>query len=111
LRLGVIFTCRCGKRDRECHSADIAGNNLFLLILANCVGMTLFTIVMGNSFAAFPGDCDGVLVPLIIRPFGSIRQWRDHYAHRRIQRHTDVANGGEFQYRAAALWIFGTAMA
>lgn len=43
---------------------------MFLLVLANCVGMTLFTIVMGNSFAAFPVIASGVLVPLIVRPFG-----------------------------------------
>jgi uncharacterized membrane protein len=32
--------------------------------------MTLFTIVMGNSFAAFPVIASGVLVPLIVKPFG-----------------------------------------
>jgi uncharacterized membrane protein len=30
----------------------------------------LFTMVMGNSFAAFPVIAAGVLVPLIIQPFG-----------------------------------------
>ncbi|HEX8087391.1 MAG TPA: DUF979 family protein, partial [Blastocatellia bacterium] len=39
-------------------------------VLANCLGMALFTIVMGNSFAAFPVIAAGVLVPLIIKPFG-----------------------------------------
>ena len=32
--------------------------------------MTLFTLVMGNSFAAFPVITTGVLVPLIVKPFG-----------------------------------------
>jgi uncharacterized membrane protein len=32
--------------------------------------MALFTIVMGNSFAAFPVIAAGVLAPLIIGPFG-----------------------------------------
>ena len=31
--------------------------------------MALFTIVMGNSFAAFPVLAAGVLVPLLIKPF------------------------------------------
>jgi uncharacterized membrane protein len=69
--LGVIFTAA--------HVGDlIAGGiqrivpdgNLFLLVLANCFGMALFTIVMGNSFAAFPVIATGVLVPLIIKPYG-----------------------------------------
>jgi uncharacterized membrane protein len=32
--------------------------------------MTLLTIIMGNSFAAFPVIATGVLIPLIVRPFG-----------------------------------------
>ena len=32
--------------------------------------MALFTIVMGNSFAAFPVIAAGVMVPLIVQPFG-----------------------------------------
>jgi uncharacterized membrane protein len=48
----------------------IPADNLFLLVLANCLGMALFTIVMGNSFAAFPVIAAGVLVPLIVKPFG-----------------------------------------
>jgi uncharacterized membrane protein len=46
-------------------------DSLFLLVLANCLGMALFTIVMGNSFAAFPVIATGVLAPLIILPFGA----------------------------------------
>jgi uncharacterized membrane protein len=69
--LGVIFTAAgVGNVIANLIQQILPGNNLFLLILANCVGMTLFTIVMGNSFAAFPVIATGVLVPLIIRPFG-----------------------------------------
>jgi uncharacterized membrane protein len=69
--LGVIFTAAgVGNVIANFIQQILPGNNLFLLILANCVGMTLFTIVMGNSFAAFPVIATGVLVPLIIRPFG-----------------------------------------
>src|SRR5207253_6081446 len=46
-------------------------DQLFLLVLANCLGMTLFTIAMGNSFAAFSVIATGVLVPLIVAPFGA----------------------------------------
>ncbi|MDX2045030.1 MAG: DUF979 domain-containing protein [Acidobacteriota bacterium] len=69
--LGVIFTAaKVGDLIAGGIQAVIPGNNLFLLVLANCLGMALFTIVMGNSFAAFPVIATGVLVPLIIQPFG-----------------------------------------
>jgi uncharacterized membrane protein len=69
--LGVIFTAaRVGELIAAGIQYIIPGNSLFLLILANCIGMTVFTIVMGNSFAAFPVIASGVLVPLIVKPFG-----------------------------------------
>lgn len=70
--LGVIFTAaRVGDLIASGIHQIVPGNQLFLLVLANCLGMTLFTIVMGNSFAAFPVIASGVLVPLLIRPFGA----------------------------------------
>ncbi|HEX8131603.1 MAG TPA: DUF979 family protein [Pyrinomonadaceae bacterium] len=69
--LGVIFAAsRVGDLIAQGIKGVIPGENLFLLVAANCLGMTLFTLVMGNSFAAFPVITAGVLVPLIIRPFG-----------------------------------------
>jgi uncharacterized membrane protein len=69
--LGVIFTAAgVGNLIAQGIQQIIPANNLFLLVLANCLGMALFTIVMGNSFAAFPVIASGVLVPLIIKPFG-----------------------------------------
>jgi uncharacterized membrane protein len=69
--LGIIFTA-AGVGDLIAHGIIqiIPKHSLFLLIVANCLGMTLFTMVMGNSFAAFPVIAAGVLVPLIIKPFG-----------------------------------------
>lgn len=69
--LGVIFTAaKIGDLIAKGIYQIIPAENLFLLVLANCLGMALFTIVMGNSFAAFPVIAAGVLVPLIIQPFG-----------------------------------------
>jgi uncharacterized membrane protein len=69
--LGVIFTAaKIGDLIAGGIQFVIPDNSLFLLVLANCLGMTLFTMVMGNSFAAFPVIATGVLVPLIVRPFG-----------------------------------------
>jgi uncharacterized membrane protein len=70
--LGVIFTAaKVGDLVAAGIRGFIPGDNLFLLVLANCLGMALFTIVMGNSFAAFPVIATGVLVPLIVQPFGA----------------------------------------
>jgi len=69
--LGVIFAAaKVGDVIAQGIQQIIPADNLFLLVLANCLGMALFTIVMGNSFAAFPVIAAGVLVPLIVRPFG-----------------------------------------
>ena len=69
--LGVIFTAaKVGDLIASGIYKIIPADNLFLLVLANCLGMALFTIVMGNSFAAFPVIATGVLAPLIINPFG-----------------------------------------
>jgi uncharacterized membrane protein len=69
--LGVIFTA-AGVGDLIAKGVVqvVPRDHLFLLIVANCLGMSLFTMVMGNSFAAFPVIAAGVLVPLIVRPFG-----------------------------------------
>ena len=69
--LGVIFTAaKIGDLIAGGIQTIVPENSMFLLVLANCVGMTVFTIVMGNSFAAFPVIASGVLVPLILKPFG-----------------------------------------
>jgi uncharacterized membrane protein len=69
--LGVIFTAaKIGDLIAGGIQHIIPEQSLFLLVLANCIGMTVFTMVMGNSFAAFPVIASGVLVPLIVKPFG-----------------------------------------
>ncbi len=69
--LGVIFTAaQVGELMASGIYRIVPPENLFLLVLANCLGLALFTIVMGNSFAAFPVIATGVLSPLIIKPFG-----------------------------------------
>jgi uncharacterized membrane protein len=69
--LGVIFTAaKVGDLIASGIYHIIPVNDLFLLVLANCLGAALFSIVLGNSFAAFPIIATGVLSPLIIKPFG-----------------------------------------
>jgi len=42
----------------------------FAAVVAYCIGMALFTMVMGNAFAAFPVMTAAVGVPLIVHRFG-----------------------------------------
>ena len=49
----------------------VPGDHLFLFVVANCLSVALLVMVLGNTFAAFPVIAAGVLVPLIIRPFGA----------------------------------------
>lgn len=70
--LGVIFTAaKLGDVIAGGIIRLIPGDQLFLFVVANCLSMMLLTMVMGNSFAAFPVIAAGVMVPLIIKPFGA----------------------------------------
>jgi uncharacterized membrane protein len=42
----------------------------FAAVVAYCIGMALFTMVMGNAFAAFPVMTAAIGVPLIVHKFG-----------------------------------------
>jgi uncharacterized membrane protein len=42
----------------------------FAAVAAYCIGMALFTMVMGNAFAAFPVMTAAIGVPLIVHRFG-----------------------------------------
>ncbi|HEY8460291.1 MAG TPA: DUF979 family protein [Blastocatellia bacterium] len=69
--LGVIFTAAgVGSVIARGIQQVIPAGNLFLLVVANCLGMALFTSIVGNTFAAFPVIASGVMVPLIVQPFG-----------------------------------------
>lgn len=48
----------------------IPQGSLFGAVLAFALGMALFTMVMGNAFAAFPVMFAGVALPLLIREHG-----------------------------------------
>ena len=70
--LGAIFTAaRLGDPIASGIVRLVPADHLFLFVVANCLSMTVLTMVLGNSFAAFPVIAAGVLVPLIIQPFGA----------------------------------------
>ena len=48
----------------------IPDGSLFGAVLVYALGMTLFTMIMGNAFAAFPVMAAAIGVPLLIRHYG-----------------------------------------
>ena len=70
--LGVIFAAaKLGDFIADGIVRLVPTEHLFLFVLANCLTMTVLTMVLGNAFAAFPVVAAGILVPLIVRPFGA----------------------------------------
>jgi len=45
-------------------------DNPFVVVLTYTVGMAIFTMIMGNAFAAFPVMTAGIGLPLIVHRFG-----------------------------------------
>ncbi|MSO98144.1 MAG: DUF979 domain-containing protein [Rhodospirillaceae bacterium] len=48
----------------------IPADNAFAAVVAFCLGMALFTILMGNAFAAFPVMAAAIGLPLIVGQYG-----------------------------------------
>jgi uncharacterized membrane protein len=51
--------------------AVIPVENAFLVVVAYALGMALFTIIMGNAFAAFPVMTVGIAIPLLVTLHGA----------------------------------------
>lgn len=70
--LGTIFTSAgVGKVVSDVVSKVIPENSLFWVVFVFCIGMALFTMIMGNAFAAFPVMAAGIAIPLLIKQFGA----------------------------------------
>jgi uncharacterized membrane protein len=69
--LGVVFAAAgVGKVIGDTTSAIIPEGSVFLTVLVFALGMALFTIIMGNAFAAFPVMAAAIGVPLLIQGYG-----------------------------------------
>jgi len=69
--LGALFAAAgVGQVVAELVGSAIPIDNRFMVVLAYVLGMALFTMVMGNAFAAFPVMTAGVGLPLIIQLHG-----------------------------------------
>jgi uncharacterized membrane protein len=69
--LGVLFAAAgVGAIIGEMTAAIIPRGSVFLTVLVFGVGMALFTMIMGNAFAAFPVMAAAIGVPLLIAGYG-----------------------------------------
>jgi uncharacterized membrane protein len=69
--LGAIFTLAgVGHAVGDLATRSIPLDQPFEAVCAYCLGMALFTLVMGNAFAAFPVMTAAIGLPLIVHKFG-----------------------------------------
>lgn len=63
---GVFVVAQTGESVKEVVNLFVTPDNLFLMVTIYCVGMALFTMIMGNAFAAFPVMTAGIAIPFLI---------------------------------------------
>ena len=69
--LGVVFAAAgVGDVIGEATRYVIPEGSVFLTVLVFALGMALFTMIMGNAFAAFPVMATAIGVPLLIQGYG-----------------------------------------
>jgi uncharacterized membrane protein len=69
--LGALFAAAgVGDRIAEVVGRVVPLNHTFVVVATFTIGMALFTIVMGNAFAAFPVMTAAIGVPLLVKRFG-----------------------------------------
>ena len=68
---GVFAASGVGEAVASLVSAVIPADNALACVLAYGLGMVLFTMIMGNAFAAFPVMTAGIGLPLLIHQHGA----------------------------------------
>ena len=70
--LGLLFSeAGVGKAVAHLTTTYIGLDSRFVAVAVFCLGMALFTIVMGNGFAAFPVMAGGVGIPVLVGMYGA----------------------------------------
>jgi len=67
---GVFLACGVGEQVGVLFAEYIPLDTRTLAVVAYCVGMAFFTILMGNAFAAFPVMTAAVGLPIVVLKFG-----------------------------------------
>jgi uncharacterized membrane protein len=69
--LGLLFSeAGVGKAVAQVSGSMVGADSKFAAVALYCIGMAMFTIVMGNGFAAFPVMAGGVGVPVLVAQYG-----------------------------------------
>ena len=69
--LGAVFALAgVGHAVGDLFARWLPGDSRLVAVIAYTLGMAVFTIVMGNAFAAFPVMTAGIGMPLIVQRFG-----------------------------------------
>jgi uncharacterized membrane protein len=69
--LGAVFALAgVGEIIGSLAGAIIPGGSVFLTVVVFALGMALFTIIMGNAFAAFPVMAAAIGIPLLVEQYG-----------------------------------------
>lgn len=63
---GVFVAAQTGKSVQEVVGLFVNPDSRFMLVVIYCVGMAIFTMIMGNAFAAFPVMTAGIALPFLI---------------------------------------------
>ncbi|WP_295762557.1 DUF979 domain-containing protein [Undibacterium sp.] len=63
---GVFVAAQTGRSIQAIVNLFIDPDNRLALVAIYCVGMALFTMIMGNAFAAFPVMTAGIALPFLI---------------------------------------------
>ncbi|KRD40043.1 permease [Lysobacter sp. Root916] len=70
--LGSVFEAGgVGQATAAVVRSVIPVDNPFVVVVAYALGMALFTIIMGNAFAAFPVMTAGIALPLLVQQHGA----------------------------------------
>lgn len=70
--LGSVFEAGgVGQATAAVVRSVIPVDNPFVAVVAYALGMALFTIIMGNAFAAFPVMTGGIALPLLVQQHGA----------------------------------------
>ena len=70
--LGALFDrAGVGTVISQLVEAVVPAGSRLVAVAAYCIGMALFTMIMGNAFAAFAVITAGIGIPLVIRTFGA----------------------------------------
>ena len=70
--LGLLFTeAGVGKAVAQVSTSYINMDSRLVAVAVFCLGMALFTVVMGNGFAAFPVMAGGVGIPVLVNMYGT----------------------------------------